>query len=204
LAGRGGEGTAYVVAQRTGEIGVRMALLTIFGMLGLVISAAGIYGVMALGATPWNIVWMILANAGMLMAIGLAIGSMGARYLSAAVEKFLFQMEPTDARVFIAALATLTLSGLVASALPARRAASVNPVVALRRESFPASIGDRGRRSTIASGANSEWETPSCCSRCSQRSRSLQRRLRPSSLSSHETLRARGPPGPGRPSFAVR
>jgi ABC-type lipoprotein release transport system permease subunit len=43
-------------------------------------------------------------------------------------------VEPTDARVFIAALATLTLSGLVASALPARRAASVNPVVALRRE----------------------------------------------------------------------
>jgi ABC-type antimicrobial peptide transport system permease subunit len=102
----------YVVAHRTSEIGVRMAL----------------------GATRRDIVRMILTNAGRLLGLGLAIGFMAARYLSRTVEAFLFQIEPTDPRVFAAAVGTLALAGLIASALPARRAASVDPVVALRRE----------------------------------------------------------------------
>jgi putative ABC transport system permease protein len=134
-----------LVAQRR----FNMALLALFGLLGLVIAAAGIYGVMgyvvaqrtseigvrmALGATRADIVRMILTNAGLLMGLGLAVGFMAARYLSRTVEAFLFQIEPTDPRVFAAAVCTLALSGLIASALPARRAASVDPVVALRRE----------------------------------------------------------------------
>jgi putative ABC transport system permease protein len=132
-----------LIAQRR----FNMALLAIFGVLGLVIAAAGIYGVMAyavaqrtaeigvrmaLGASPRGVVAMVLGNAGALMAAGLAIGTAGAWYLSATVEKFLFRIEPTDPRVFAAALATLAAAGLLASALPARRAASVDPVVALR------------------------------------------------------------------------
>ena len=132
-----------LIAQRR----FNMALLAIFGMLGLVIAAAGIYGVMAyavaqrtaeigvrmaLGATPRRVVAMVLRNAGALMAAGLAVGTAGAWYLSATVEKFLFRIEPTDPRVFAAALTTLAAAGLLASALPARRAASVDPVVALR------------------------------------------------------------------------
>jgi putative ABC transport system permease protein len=124
-----------------------MALLAVFGVLGLVIAAGGIYGVMAyavaqrtseigvrmaLGATRQNVMRMILRSAGALMGIGLAIGSAGAWYLSALVRTFLFQIEPTDVRVFSAALGTLTLAGLLASALPARRAAAVDPVIALR------------------------------------------------------------------------
>ena len=134
-----------LIAQRR----FNMALLAIFGVLGLVIAAAGIYGVMAyavaqrtaeigvrmaLGATPGNVVAMVLGNAGVLMAVGLGIGTAGAWYLSATVEKFLFQVEPTDIRVFGAALATLVTAGLTASALPARRAAAVDPVVALRTQ----------------------------------------------------------------------
>jgi putative ABC transport system permease protein len=134
-----------LIAQRR----FNMALLAIFGVLGLVIAAAGIYGVMAyvvaqrtgeigvriaLGATPRNVVGMILGNAGMLMAAGLSIGSTGAYYLSAAVEKFLFQIRPTDARVFLAALTTLALAGFVASLIPARRAAAVDPVISLRSQ----------------------------------------------------------------------
>lgn len=126
-----------LIAQRR----FNMALLVLFGVLALVIAAAGTYGVMAyvvaqrtgeigvrlaLGATPRNIVAMIMTNAGVLMAIGLTMGFMCARYLSATVEAFLFQVEPTDARGFVAAIATLALAGLVASALPARRAASVD------------------------------------------------------------------------------
>jgi ABC-type antimicrobial peptide transport system permease subunit len=126
-----------------------MALLGMFGVLALVIAAAGIYGVMAyavaqrtteigvrmaLGATRGNIVSMILANAGLLVAIGLAIGFLSARYLSVTVETFLFQVEPTDPRVFLGALATLALAGLVASVVPARRAAAVDPAIALRSQ----------------------------------------------------------------------
>jgi len=50
------------------------------------------------------------------------------------VRSFLFQVEPTDPRIFAGALLGLALAGLVASAVPASRAAAVDPVVSLRRE----------------------------------------------------------------------
>ena len=126
-----------------------MALLASFGLLGLVIAAAGIYGVMAyivaqrtneigvrmaLGATRGNVVSMVLKRAAVLMVLGLVVGGAAAWALSANVKTFLFETEPGDPRIFAAALATLTLAGLAASAVPARRAASVDPLVALRHE----------------------------------------------------------------------
>ena len=126
-----------------------MALLAAFGALGLVIAAAGIYGVMAyivaqrtneigvrmaLGATRAAVVSMVLKRAGVLMVVGLVVGSVAAWALSANVKAFLFETEPGDPRIFAAALVTLALTGLAASAIPARRAASVDPLVALRHE----------------------------------------------------------------------
>ena len=126
-----------------------MLLLGLFGVLGLVISAAGIYGVlaygvsqrtreigvrMALGATRGDVVAMVLKNAALLVAAGLAVGSLGAWYLSAAAKAFLFRMDASDPRAFAAALIVLSLAAIVASALPARRAASVDPMIALRAE----------------------------------------------------------------------
>ena len=134
-----------LIAQRR----FNMAVLALFGVLGLVIAAVGIYGVMAyvvaqrtneigvrmaLGATRGNVVSMVLRRAALLLGIGLAAGGVGAWYLSAGVKTFLFQVEPNDVAVFVAALAVLALAGLVASAVPARRAASVDPLVALRSE----------------------------------------------------------------------
>jgi putative ABC transport system permease protein len=125
------------------------AVLGLFGVLGLVIAAVGIYGVMAyvvaqrtteigvrmaLGATRRNVVGMVLGRAGWLMAIGLAAGGAAAWALSASVKTFLFDVQPTDVRIFASALAVLAAAGLLASALPARRAASVDPLVALRAE----------------------------------------------------------------------
>jgi predicted permease len=103
---------AYLVWQRTREIGVRMAL----------------------GATRANVVGMVLINACALVASGLAIGGVGAWYLSAASRAFLFRLEPTDPRAFAAAVVSLSAAALVASAVPARRAASVDPTVALRAD----------------------------------------------------------------------
>jgi len=126
-----------------------MTLFALFGILGLVISAVGVYGVMAylvaqrtseigvrmaLGATPGGVVAMVLRRAGALIGVGLALGAGVAWYFSAVAKSFLFQIEPTDPRVFAAALAVLAVAGLAASVVPARRAASVDPIVALRQE----------------------------------------------------------------------
>jgi ABC-type antimicrobial peptide transport system permease subunit len=62
------------------------------------------------------------------------IGAAVAWWFAAGVKAFLFQIEPNDPRIFAAALATLAAAGLLASAIPARRAASVDPMVALRQE----------------------------------------------------------------------
>jgi putative ABC transport system permease protein len=134
-----------LVAQRR----FNMALLASFGALGLLIAAVGIYGVMsyivaqrtneigvrmALGATRGAVVTMVLKRASLLMVLGLCIGGAVAWALSRGVERYLFQTQPTDLTIFVAALATLALAGLAASAVPARRAASVDPLVALRHE----------------------------------------------------------------------
>ena len=126
-----------------------MIMLAIFGALAIVIAAVGIYGVMAyivsqrtreigvriaLGASRAAVIRMVLANAGTLVAAGLAIGGVAAWYLSAAAKSFLFQLDARDPRAFAGAMLCLTLAALVATALPARRAATVDPNTALRAE----------------------------------------------------------------------
>ena len=135
----------WLIAQRR----FNMAVLALFGVLGLVIAAVGIYGVMAyvvaqrtseigvrmaLGATRGRVVTMVLSRAGALMATGLLIGGSVAWYFSTGVRAFLFDVQPTDGRIFVAALAVLACAGLLASAIPARRAASVDPLIALRQD----------------------------------------------------------------------
>jgi putative ABC transport system permease protein len=136
-----------MIAQRR----FNMALLALFGGLGLIIAAVGIYGVMAylvaqrtneigvrmaLGATRGNVVSMILRRAGGLTVAGLALGTLMAWPLSRyfEVKSFLFQVEPADAVTYAVALTVLLAAGLVASLIPARRAASIDPLTALRHE----------------------------------------------------------------------
>jgi putative ABC transport system permease protein len=138
-----------VIGRQVAQRKLNMLLLGLFGLLGLVISAVGIYGVMAyivshrtreigvrmaLGASRFSMVRMVLVNAGIMTALGLAIGGVGAWWLSSAARTFLFRLESNDPRAFLAALAALAIAALVASAVPARRAASVDPIVALRAE----------------------------------------------------------------------
>lgn len=103
---------AYSVSQRTREIGVRMAL----------------------GAQRSTVSAMVLAQAARLIAIGVCAGilcSLGAAML---MRSLLFGVAPWDATTLVAVGAVLTTSALLASYLPARRAASVNPIEALRVE----------------------------------------------------------------------
>jgi putative ABC transport system permease protein len=138
-----------VMGRQVAQRRLNMLLLGLFGVLGLVISAVGIYGVMAylveqrtreigvrmaLGATRRAVVGMVLTRAGILVAIGLIIGGAGAWYVSSTAKTFLFRMDTTDWRVFATAIGVLTAAALLASAIPARRAAGVNPIVALRSE----------------------------------------------------------------------
>jgi putative ABC transport system permease protein len=138
-----------LMALRVAPRRLNMLLLSLFGLLGLVIAAVGIYGVMtyvvsqrtreigvrmALGATRARVMGMVMMNACLQVAAGLLIGAGAAWYMSAAAESFLFRVEAQDPRALLAALTTLGLAGVLASAIPARRAASVEPMVALRGE----------------------------------------------------------------------
>jgi ABC-type antimicrobial peptide transport system permease subunit len=126
-----------------------MALTALLGCLGLVIATAGVYGVMsymvtqrtgeiglrmALGATPGSVLRQVLRQAAVPLGAGVAIGGLGAWWLGASVRAFLFGVQPDDIGVYVGAVTALALAGLLASVLPARRAAAVDPLVALRHE----------------------------------------------------------------------
>lgn len=132
-----------LIAQRR----FNMLLLTIFGLLGIVITGVGIYGVMAyvveqrtqeigvrmaLGAQPKRVLGMMLTRAMVYVAVGLAAGVAGAYALSRFVESFLFKVEPGDPVVYVGTAALLIAIGLLAAWIPSRRAAKVDPIIALR------------------------------------------------------------------------
>ena len=111
LAGVGLYGVlAYAVVQRNAEIGLRMAL----------------------GGQPGNVIRGLLRNALLLAALGVALGVAGTLGLTRVIASFLFEVTPTDP-VTLACVATLVLLvTLAASYVPARRAAHVDPMTALR------------------------------------------------------------------------
>jgi predicted permease len=103
---------AYVVARRTREIGIRMAL----------------------GATQKNVAWMILREIIGMLAAGLGIGLIAAYGIGRVVESLLFGVKASDPVVFVSAAGLLTAVALLAGWLPSRKAANVDPMVALRYE----------------------------------------------------------------------
>jgi ABC-type antimicrobial peptide transport system permease subunit len=138
-----------VLARQVASRRFNMLLLGLFGVLGLVIAAAGIYGVlayvvsqrereigvrMALGAPRQRVVLMVLVSAGALVGAGLVIGTTASWLLARYAEPFLFRMQISDPRVFLVALGLLVAAALAASVMPARRAAGVDPMIALRTE----------------------------------------------------------------------
>jgi putative ABC transport system permease protein len=126
-----------------------MSLLTIFSSVALVLSALGIYGVlaysvaqrtreigvrMALGARESTVATMVVREALGVVAAGLVIGSAGALALTRVLAGLLYDVSPTDPATFAGVVVVLGAVAVTASYLPARRAASVDPIVALRQD----------------------------------------------------------------------
>jgi putative ABC transport system permease protein len=124
-------------------------LTTLFGLLGLVLAAVGLYGVMAytvqqrtneiglrmaLGADRMRVVKMVLSSAFSQIGIGLAIGIPAAIGAGKLMTDQLYSVKPWDPMMLALAALMLGLAALLASAIPARRAAGVEPMVALRNE----------------------------------------------------------------------
>jgi putative ABC transport system permease protein len=128
---------------------VTASLLGIFAGLALVIATAGIGGIMALmvsqrvreigirialGARPASILQMVLGQGLLLAVIGIAIGIAGAVALTGLVKSMLFEVPPTDILTFSGVGLALLAAAALASYLPARRAAAVDPNMALRAD----------------------------------------------------------------------
>jgi putative ABC transport system permease protein len=124
-------------------------LLTVFGAIALILAAIGVYGVisygvtqrtqeigirMALGARHADVLAMVVRHGAVLAGIGLAVGLAGALALSSMLASLLFQVSPTDPPTFAAGTLVLSAVAVLAAAVPARRAARTDPMVALRNE----------------------------------------------------------------------
>ncbi len=125
------------------------AIMSIFGALALMLAIVGVYGVMAyfvtqrtheigvrmaLGATARDVVRLTVGQAGRLTAIGVGLGLVLSIALGRLIEAGLLGAATSDARLTAGLAAVLILAALAAGYIPARRAAAIDPVVALRAE----------------------------------------------------------------------
>jgi putative ABC transport system permease protein len=122
-------------------------LLSIFGLVALVLAILGIYGVltyavgqraheigvrMALGALPWDVLRMILLQAGRLALVGIALGALGSVGLTRLMSSLLYGVGALDPLTLGSVALILLLVALVSSYLPGRRATQVDPAIVLR------------------------------------------------------------------------
>ncbi len=139
-----------VVDNSLGNQVLAARLLGLLAFSGLLIAVAGIYGLLAysvsqrtrelgvrlaLGAQRGNVLWLVLRHALVLLGVGVALGAVLTAASGRLFASFLaYRLSGQDAMVAVAVAALLAVCGLAASYLPARRAAQIDPVVALRAD----------------------------------------------------------------------
>jgi putative ABC transport system permease protein len=138
-----------VASRATGRHRFRAILVMTFAVLALLLAMVGVFGVLgyavqqrhrefgvrqALGATPRDVLTLVLASAGRLVLTGTAIGLVLAALLARAISTFLFGVEPFDPATLAAVAVVLALTAALAVAAPAVRAARVDPVVTFRND----------------------------------------------------------------------
>ena len=126
----------------------QMTLLLIFATVAVALSIVGVYGVMAytvsqripeigvrmaIGASPKQVVAMVVRQGARLTGAGIVVGVVGAALAATAMQSLLFDVKALDPLTFIAAPVLLAVAALLASYIPARRAARVSPLAALGR-----------------------------------------------------------------------
>ena len=126
-----------------------MVLLATFAFLALVLASVGLYGVMALtvtqrtrelgirmalGAARTNIFRLVLGHGISLVGVGVVVGLFGAIAVGRALMSLLYNVGALDTGAVVTAIISLTVVGLIACCVPARRATRVDPIVALRTE----------------------------------------------------------------------
>jgi len=125
----------YLVGAFAG-LAVAMVIAGLYGVLSQLVSyrrrEIGIR--MALGATRPSVAQLILRQGSILIGAGLGVGLLLAFATTRLIERFLYQVHPLDVWTYIAVALTLPVIGLIAALLPARRAASIEPMQALRTE----------------------------------------------------------------------
>ena len=129
--------------------GLTAALLSIFAGVALLVTLAGITGViatsvsqrtrefglrMALGGTRASVLTLVMRQGVILVVVGLALGAAGALAFTRLLETYLFATTPTDLAAYVAVAALFFLTALVAALGPARRATTIDPLTALRAE----------------------------------------------------------------------
>jgi putative ABC transport system permease protein len=146
-------GRPVTLTQALGQQSVQprftMALFSTFAGLGLVLAAAGIYSVlsfhaarrtqelgvrMALGAPRRHVLALMMWMGGRLVAVGLILGIGVSLAATRVLRSQLFGVTPTDPLSYITVAALLSLVALAAAYIPARRASTIDPVIALREE----------------------------------------------------------------------
>jgi predicted permease len=137
------------IAQTIADRKLALVLLAGFAALALVLASLGVYSVMAhlvalrtseigirmaLGASPRMVLRLVLGHGRRLTLLGIALGIVGAFFVSRLMRQALFEIDPADPLIYLTVAATLLGVAEFASWLPARRATRIDPVIALRAE----------------------------------------------------------------------
>jgi predicted permease len=138
-----------IASRSVGQPRFRTAVLLMFAILALFVASIGLYGVMsylmsqrtrefgiriAVGASSGALLRLVLGQAAKLVSIGICLGLVGAILLARSIASLLYGITPFDTATFASVSLPLAIVALLASYIPARRAASVDPMVALRYE----------------------------------------------------------------------